>query len=249
MQPARNGTWFSGCMDETLNAPALAFFFFSFASKCSVRSMVRGANDVSGPQNANSVESHDCLCVGFIFIMVSVEKNQAEQASKKKRVTFSFCTDKSDSPSEVRIQSQSEVSTRLSKCIDKDSEYDNKYWSLPASSHKRQEKSESVKVSRKNCDVKKTLVRNVEQGLGQHCAISRGRLYPTIPLNIVHDKPGSDVKKSSYKSKFAAPELYTTLCIAKEIQDTTRSDAKRPSGIGINPLAKQVLDVKVLVFP
>jgi hypothetical protein len=225
------------------------FFFFPLSSflfpkvVCAVCG--QWCERLSGQQNANSVEIHDCLCAGFIFIMVSVEKNQAEQASKKKRVTFSFCTDKSDSHSEVRIRSP----TRLSKCIDKDSEYNNKYWSLPVSSHKRQEKSESVKVSRKNCDVKKTLVRNVEQVLGPHCAISRGSLYPTVPLNIVHDKPASDVKKSSYKSKFAAPELYTTLCIAKEIQDTARSDAKRPSGIGINPLAKQVLDVKVLVFP
>jgi hypothetical protein len=181
--------------------------------------------------------------------MVSVEKNDAGQTSKKKRVTFSFCTDNSDSYPKAPIQSLSEVSTRHSKCIDKDRGYNNKYWSLPVSSHKRQEKPESVKVSRKNCDVKKTLVRNVEQVQGPHCALSRGNLYPTVPLNIVHDKPGSDVMKSSYKSKFAAPELCTTLCIAKEIQDITRSAVNRPSSMGINPLPKQVLDAKVLVFP
>jgi hypothetical protein len=180
--------------------------------------------------------------------MVSIKKPQAEQVSKKKRVTFSFCTDKSDCYLKVPTQSPNEVSTRLSKCLNKDSECGNKYWNPSVSTLKRTEISESVNVSGKVCDVKKTLVRNVEQVLPPHCALVRGRSCPSIPVDIVHDKPGSDVKKSSYKNKFAAPELYTTLCIAKEIQDTARLDAKRPSGIGIHPAAKQVLDVKVLVF-
>jgi hypothetical protein len=180
--------------------------------------------------------------------MVSVKKPQAEQASKKKRVTFAFCTDKSDCYSKIPIQSPNEVSTRLSKYLDKDSGRDNKYCNPPVSTLKRPEIPKFVKVSGKGCNVKKTLVRNVEQVLPPHCGLPRGRLCPSVPVDIVHDKPGSDVKKSSYKSKFAAPELYTTLCIAKEIQDTATLDAKRPSGIGIHPPAKQVVDVKVLVF-
>jgi hypothetical protein len=180
--------------------------------------------------------------------MVSLKESQAEQTSKKKRVTFSLCTDKSDCYSEVPIQSPNELSSRLSKYLDKNSGRDNKYWNPPDSTLKRLEISKTVKVSGKARNVKKTLVRNVEQVLPPHCALVRGRLCPSIPAEIVHDKPGSDVKKSSYKGKFAAPELYTTLCIAKEIQDTVKLDAKRPSGIGKHPPAKQVLDVKVLVF-
>lgn len=179
------------------------------------------------------------------FIMVSVKK---PQGSKKKRVTFAFCTDKSDCYSKIPIESPNEVSTRLSKYVDKDSGHDNKYWNPPVSTLKRPEMPKFVKVSGKACNVKKTLVRNVEQVLPPHCELARGRLCPSIPVDIVQDKRGSDVKKSSYKSRFAAPELNTTLCIAKEIQDTARLDAKRPSGIGIHPPAKQVLDLKVLIF-
>lgn len=177
--------------------------------------------------------------------MVSVKQSQAEQASKKKRVTFSLCTDKSDSYSKVPIQSPNEVSARLSKYLDKDSERD-KYWNPLDSTLKRLEIPKTVKVSGKACNVKKTLVRNVEQVLPPHCALIRGRPCPSISADIVHGKPGSDAKKSSYKSKFAVPELYTTLYIAKEIQDTAKLDAKQPSGIGIHPPAKQVLDVKIL---
>jgi hypothetical protein len=180
--------------------------------------------------------------------MVSVEKLHAEKASKKKRVTFSFCTDKGDSYSKVPIRNPNEISGRVSKSLDKGSGCGNKYWSLPVSSHKRPEITEAVKVSRRNCDVKKTLVRNVEQVLGPHYVLPRGRLCHTVPVTI-NDRAGSNLKKTSYKSKFAAPELYTTLCIAKEIQDIGKSDAKQPSGAGICPPAKQVLDGKVLVFP
>jgi hypothetical protein len=182
------------------------------------------------------------------FIMVSVKKPQAEQASKKKRVTFSFCTDKSDRYSKIPIQSSNDVSTRPSKHLDKDVGRDDKFGNPPVSIVKRSETPKFVRVSGKACNVKKTLVRNVEQDLPQHCALPSGKLCPSIPVDIVLDKPGSDLKKSSYNSKFAAPELYTTLCIAKEIQDTARLCAKRPSGIGIHPPAKQMLDVKVLIF-
>jgi hypothetical protein len=118
----------------------------------------------------------------------------------------------------------------------------------PVCTLKRSETPDSVKISEKVCDMKNSLVMNVEQVLLPHCALLRGRLCSSIPVDIVHNKPGSDVKKSSNKSKFATWELYSTLCTANKIQNIARGDTKWPSDIIIHPSAKQMLDVKLLVF-
>lgn len=178
--------------------------------------------------------------------MVNLNKPQVKQESKKKRVTFSVCTDKRDCYSKDPTQHPNELSNKLSKCIDKKCELSNVSWNSAIVSYKNTGISEAVKISGKGCDVKKTLVRNVEQALPSHCALVRGRPHPSIPVDITRNKQGTDIT-SSYKSKYAVPELYTTLCIAKEIQDTARTSAK-PSGLDITPGAKQMLDVKVFMF-
>jgi hypothetical protein len=179
--------------------------------------------------------------------MVNATKPPVQKTSNKKRVTFSLCSDKSDPFLKVPTQRPDEVPARLSKYIDKKSECNNKSWNSAVISTKRTVISEAVKISGKVCDVKKTLVRNVEQDLPPHCALVRRRPYPSIPVDITHDKPRADVK-STYKSKYAAPELYTTLCIAKEIQNTSKTDGKRPSTLGFPQPAKQMLDGKVFTF-
>jgi len=147
----------------------------------------------------------------------------------------------------VRTHRPEEVAYRLSKSVDTNSECNNKTWNSAVITTKKTVISEAVDISGKVCGVKKTLVRNVEQVLPSHCALVRRRPYPSIPVDISHNKPLADAK-STYKSKYAAPELYTTLCIAKEIQDTAKTDGKRPSSFGIPPPAKQMLDGKVFIF-
>jgi len=179
--------------------------------------------------------------------MVSVKKLQVDQASKKKRVTFSVCADESDRRLKVPRHRPNDISSRLSTCVHKDSECSNKSRDSAVISRKKTGKPEAVKTSRKVCDVKKTLVRNVEQAQLPHCALVRRRPPLSIPVDITLKKPVTD-SKASCKSKYAEPELYTALCIAKEIQDIARTDAKRPSGSDIPPAAKQMLDVKVRIF-
>jgi len=179
--------------------------------------------------------------------MVNATKPAVQKTSNKKRVTFSLCSDKSDPCVKVPTQTRDEVPTRLSKYVDTNSECNNKSWNSAVITTKNTVISEAVNISGKVCDVKKTLVRNVEQGLPPHCSLVRKRPYPSIPVGISHNKPVADAK-STHKSKYAAPELYTTLCIAKEIQDTAKTDGKRPSTSGIPPPAKQMLDGKVFIF-
>jgi len=179
--------------------------------------------------------------------MVNVTKPAVQKTSNKKRVTFSLCSDKSDQCTKVPIQSPVEVPFRLSKSIDINSECNNKTWNSAVITTKNTVISEAVDISGKVCGVKKTLVRNVEQVLPPHCPLVRRRPYPSIPVDISHNKPLADAK-STYKSKYAAPELYTTLCIAKEIQDTAKTDGKRSISFGIPPPAKQMLDGKVFIF-
>jgi hypothetical protein len=179
--------------------------------------------------------------------MVNATKPPVQKTSNKKRVTFSLCSDKSDLCLKVPTQRPDEVPSRLSKYVDKKSECNNKSWNSAVIPSKKTVISEAVKISGKASDVKKTLVRNVEQVLLPHCALVRRRPYPSIPVDITHDKPRADAK-STYKRKYAAPELYTTLCLAKEIQDTAKTDGKRPSTLGIPPPAKQMLDGKVFIF-
>jgi len=181
------------------------------------------------------------------YTMVNATKPAVQKTSNKKRVTFLLCSDKSDPCVKVPIQRPDEVPTRLSKYVDTNSERNNKSWNSAAITTKKTVISEAVNISGKVCDVKKTLVRNVEQVLTPHCALVRRRPYPSIPVDISHNKSLADAK-STYKSKYAAPELYTTLCIAKEIQDTAKTDGKRPSSFGISPPAKQMLDGKVFIF-
>lgn len=179
------------------------------------------------------------------YTMVNATKPAVQKTSNKKRVTFSLCSDKSDPCVKVPTQRQDEVSNRLSKYVDTNSECNNKSWNSGVITAKKTVISEAVNISGKVCDVKKTLVRNVEQVLPPHCALVRRRPYPSIPVDISH-KPLVDAK-STYKSKYAAPELYTTLCIAKEIQDTTKTDGKRSSSFDIPLPAKQMLDGKVFI--
>jgi hypothetical protein len=179
--------------------------------------------------------------------MVNATKPAVQKTSNKKRVTFLLCSDKSEPCVKVPVQRPDEVPTRLSKYVDTNSERNNKSWNSAAITTKKSVISEAVNISGKVCDVKKTLVRNVEQVLPPHCALVRRRPYPSIRVDISHNKPLADAK-STYKSKYAAPELYTTLCIAKEIQDTAKTDGKRPSSFGIPPPAKQMLDGKVFIF-
>lgn len=180
------------------------------------------------------------------LIMVNLSKSQVKQDSKKKRVTFSVCTDKRDGYSKEPTQRPNELSNKLPKCMDEDCEHGNESRKSEIVSHKNTGISDAVNILSKGYDVKKKLVRNVEQALPRHCALVRGRPHPSIPIDITHNKLGTDIK-SSYKSKYASPELYTTLCIAKEIQNTARTDTK-PSGFAITPAVKQVLDAKVLMF-
>ena len=178
--------------------------------------------------------------------MVNATKPPVQKTSSKKRVTFSLCSDKSDPCVKVSTQ-RPDVPVRLSKYVDTNSEFNNKSWNSAVITAKKTVISEAVKISGKVCDVKKTLVRNVEQVLPPHCALVRRRPYPSIPVDISHIKLRADAK-STYKSKYAAPELYTTLCVAKEIQDTAKTDGKQPSSFGITPPAKQMLDGKVFIF-
>jgi len=180
--------------------------------------------------------------------MVNATKPAVQKTSNKKRVTFSLCSDKSDPCEKVPAQRPEEVPSRLSKFVsDTNSERNNKTWNSAVITTKKTVISEAVNISGKVCDVKKTLVRNVEHVLPPHCVLVRRRPYPSIPVDISHNKPLADAK-STYKSKYAAPELYTTLCIAKEIQDTAKTDGKRPISFGIPPPAKQMLDGKVFIF-
>lgn len=176
--------------------------------------------------------------------MVNLNKPQVKQESKKKRVTFSVCTDKRDYYSKQLAQRPNELSDKLSKCTDKNCERSDKSGNPAIVSHKNTGVSEAVKISGKGGDIKKTLVRNVEQAVPPHFV--RGRPYSSIPIDTTHIKQGTDIK-SSYKSKYAAPELYTTLCIAKEIQDTAKTSVK-PKRLDITPAAKQMLDIKVCMF-
>lgn len=177
----------------------------------------------------------------FNLIMINQNKSQAKEEYKKKRVTFLVCTDKRDSKEPTQLTN--ELAGRLSKCVDRNWELSNKFSNSAVVYHKDTVMSEAVK----GCDVKKTLVRNADQALPPLCALVRGRPYHSIPVDIIHSKQGANIS-SNYKSKYAAPELYTTLCIAKEIQDIAKTNAKRPSGLDITPAAKQMLDVKVLIF-
>jgi hypothetical protein len=178
--------------------------------------------------------------------MVNAKTLPVQKTSNKKRVTFSVCSDKNGAYLKVPTQRPDEVPTRLSKSTDKNSESNNKCGNSAVINNEKTVISEAVNISGKVCDVKKTLVRNVEQVLPLHSALVR-RPYSPIPLGVTRNKPEAEAK-STCKSKYAAPELYTTLCVAKEIQDTARADAKPPSGLSIPPPAKQMLDVKVFIF-
>jgi len=202
---------------------------------------------VTVAENETSKQQIACGRKYSSYTMVNVTKPALQKTSSKKRVTFSLCSDKSDPCVKVPIQRPDEVPARLSKYVDTNSECNNKSWNSAVITTKKTVISEAVNISGKGCDVKKSLVRNVEQVLPPHCALVRRKPHPSIPVDISHNKPLVDAK-STYKSKYAAPELYTTLCIAKEIQDTAKTDGKRPSSFGISPPAKQMLEGKVFIF-
>ena len=166
--------------------------------------------------------------------------NTSRLESAKKKVTFSIGTDQHDFNSKV-LKGTDNV---LPQTEGKHSEFPKKQ----ALNHKKA----GILVNPKNCgtkvcDVKKTLVRNVEQTLPPQCMLIKKKQCSTVTVDFYDNKEiQATGTKSTYKSKYAAPELYTTLCIAKEIQNTSVETSSKH--LNLPQDTKQMLDEKVIVI-
>ncbi|PSN31899.1 hypothetical protein C0J52_21193 [Blattella germanica] len=173
----------------------------------------------------------------FSKIMVSVNKSRTGETIKKK-VTFSFCTEKSDRST---ILNKGVHEPLIVNCVA------GNIGSKPVTiTHKKPSVLSLPKHCEKRvCDVKKTLVRNVEQTLPvpPQCMVVRKK-ETAVPDVAVLDVRENSESRIAYKSKYAAPELYSSLCIAKEIQLTANKPDLQQTNIP--KAAKQMLDEKIL---
>ncbi|KAJ9593727.1 hypothetical protein L9F63_014700 [Diploptera punctata] len=167
---------------------------------------------------------------------------------QRKKLLFSICTDKKDCydkvPKDIHLLAQTEPEQVLN-CGAKLNERSKKI----SITHKKTGVLVEPRKCAEKCDVKKTLVRNVEQTIPPHCTLIKRKQSPAVTVNF--DNTGASNtevlltgSKSVYKSKYSAPELYTTLCIAKEIQTTSIKTGIK--NVDIPQTAKQMLDEKIL---